>query len=314
MRPASRRAACRRRARKSNPFDILLAAAALGGLLLAARPIYDGARSTSEAQEVIASMTAQTDETNDPKRMEVLRQAQHYNAELVSEGYAVDNAGLGGSNGGDNDVLALYEEGQTLTVEAYERQLLWSGYPAMCWMEIPAIGVKEPIFHGTSDEALAQGVGHVEWSSLPVGGRSSNCVLAAHSGMQDRSMFDNLDKLKDGDIIVIHTLGDCYEYEVYSSEVVKPNEAKERCAIQTDNDECTLMTCTPYGINSHRLLVHAHRVAYTEAKEHEVLPAVVTTLRSEVSSRRNQPMLLALTGLSVPFLIFRVKRYGRGRR
>lgn len=284
-------------------LDLLLTAAALGGLLIAVRPVLDDAHATSEARDVITSMTVKTNETDNPQRVEDLHQAQSFNAALAAHEYTVDNSGLGGSNGGDGDILDVYSKDADSEVIPYEQQLLWNGYPAMCWIEIPAINVREPVYHGTSDDALSQGVGHLDWSSLPVGGTPSHCVLAAHSGMQETRMFDDLDKLEKGDVFVIHTLGDAYQYEVYDIEVVKPQEAKSKCELEPEKDVCTLVTCTPYGINTHRLLVHAMRVAYTQAQVEEARPSLVPKLSSSVKDRRAQPALLACASLGIPLVL-----------
>lgn len=310
MRPASRRVACRRGKRKVSLARVFLTVAALGGLIMAAYPVLEDVRSQTEAREVIASMTAQTDETHDPKRMDILRQAQHYNAALSHETFAMDNEGLGGSGAGNDDILDLYDRDTEVAVAPYEQQLHWNGYPAMCWIEIPSLGIREPIFHGTTDEVLAQGVGHVEWSSLPVGGSPGNCVLAAHSGMQSKSMFDDLGTLRKGDLFVIHALGDAYQYEVYGKEVVVPREAKDRCTIPDSGDECTLITCTPYGINSHRLLVHARRVAYAQVSGSETLPTIIKRIRPAISKRRLRPIALAAAGIAIPLVASVVSRLG----
>ena len=131
----------------------------------------------------------------------------------------------------------------------------------MAWVEIPAIAVREPIYHGTDDATLSAGVGHVEGTSLPVGGISSNCVLSAHSGVPTARMFDDLHKLEAGDTFTLWALGKPCSYRVTGSKVVLPDQTDD-LLIEEGHDKATLVTCTPYGINSHRLLVFGERCEY----------------------------------------------------
>ena len=161
-----------------------------------------------------------------------------------------------------NEVLA----GETPEIASdqilpYVEQLTFDRDPMMSWIEIPSINVSMPIYHGTSDSALMAGVGHLEGSSLPVGGASTHCVLTAHSGMKNLSMFDDIRDLVPGDIVLLHTRGEVLAYKVDSSEVVWPDEM-DSLAIQPGKDLLTLVTCTPYGVNDHRLLVHCERTDY----------------------------------------------------
>ena len=148
-------------------------------------------------------------------------------------------------------------------VAPYEEQLIFDRDPMMSWVEIPSINVSMPIYHGTGEESLMAGVGHLEGTSLPVGGASSHCVLTAHSGMRNLSMFDDIHALKEGDLVLLHTMNQTLAYRVVGSEVVWPDEV-ESLAIEPGADKLTLVTCTPYGVNDHRLLVHCDRTEYVE--------------------------------------------------
>jgi len=138
----------------------------------------------------------------------------------------------------------------------------------MSWIEIPSINVSMPIYHGTSDAVLMAAVGHLEGSSLPVGGTSTHTVLTAHSGMRNLRMFDDIHELEEDDIVLLHTMGDVLAYRVTSSEVVWPDETSS-LAIQPGQDLLTLVTCTPYGVNDHRLLVHCVRTDYSQEEAQE---------------------------------------------
>lgn len=136
----------------------------------------------------------------------------------------------------------------------------------MAYLRIPAIDVELMIYHGTEEEVLQKGVGHLQGSSLPVGGTGTHCVLSAHTGLNDKKLFTDLDQLKNGDIFYIHVLGEILAYQVDQIRVVLPEETED-LKINAREDYVTLVTCTPYGINTHRLLVRGTRVPYEEERE-----------------------------------------------
>lgn len=138
----------------------------------------------------------------------------------------------------------------------------------MSYINIPKIKVNLPIYHGTGEDALTKGVGHVESTSLPIGGESTHCVLTGHTGLPSAELFTRLDELKVKDIFYIHTLNEVLTYKVYQIKVILPTEIEE-LQITMGEDLITLVTCTPYGVNSHRLLVKAKRVEYEEYKPDE---------------------------------------------
>ena len=126
-------------------------------------------------------------------------------------------------------------------------------------VEIPKIGCALPIYHGTDDAVLQIAVGHLEWSSLPVGGEGTHCVLSGHRGLPSARLFTNLDQLAVGDRFLLRVLDETLTYEVDQILIVEPQEVAA-LGITEGGDSCTLVTCTPYGINTHRLLVRGHRV------------------------------------------------------
>lgn len=129
----------------------------------------------------------------------------------------------------------------------------------MGYIEIPSLGIKLPIYHGTSDAVLQVGVGHLEWSSLPVGGEGTHAILSGHRGLPSARLFTDLDQVREGDTFVLHILHEPLTYEVDQILIVLPDEP-DALHIEEGKDLCTLITCTPYGVNSHRLLVRGHRV------------------------------------------------------
>lgn len=147
---------------------------------------------------------------------------------------------------------------------AYEAQLDVAGNGIMGYIEIPKIEVSLPIYHGTEESVLQIAVGHIESSSLPVGGQSSHCVLSGHRGLPSAKLFTDLDQLSEGDYFQLKILNEVLTYEVDQIRIVLPQEVGE-LGITQGQDYCTLVTCTPYGINSHRMLVRGHRIANPEA-------------------------------------------------
>lgn len=141
----------------------------------------------------------------------------------------------------------------------YESLLNLDGSGEMGYIEIPSIQVSLPIYHGTDDAILQHAVGHLEWSSLPVGGESAHCVLSGHRGLPSAKLFTYLDKLTEGDIFILRVLDEVLTYEVDQILIVEPKEV-DALQIVPGKDYCTLVTCTPYGVNTHRLLVRGHRI------------------------------------------------------
>ena len=194
----------------------------------------------------IDAVSSTVDALSAQERERILLQARAYNELLAGE---------------DSELAADQ-------VAPYEEQLVFDRDPMMSWVEIPSINVSMPIYHGTGEEALMAGVGHLEGTSLPVGGTSSHCVLTAHSGMRNLSMFDDIHALREGDLVLLHTVDRTLAYKVAGSEVVWPDEAGS-LAIESGADKLTLVTCTPYGVNDHRLLVHCDRTEYVEQEAAE---------------------------------------------
>lgn len=143
--------------------------------------------------------------------------------------------------------------------QTYNAQLDVGGTGIMGYIEIPKIDCQLPIYHGTDASVLQIAVGHIEGSSLPVGGESTHCVLSGHRGLPSAKLFSDLDEMAEGDIFIIRTLDETLTYEVDQIRIVLPDELND-LQIAEGEDLCTLVTCTPYGVNSHRLLVRGHRV------------------------------------------------------
>ena len=182
------------------------------------------------------------------------------------------------------------EEDQAL----YDSTLNVSGTGIMGYIDIPEIKCTLPIYHGTSEAVLQVGVGHIEGSSLPVGGEGTHCVLSGHSGLPSAVLFTHLEDLDIGDLFTLQIMDETLTYEVDRFNRVLPHEM-DLLTIEEGKDSCTLVTCTPYGVNSHRLLVHAHRVANEAATAHiRVTADAVRIDPILVSPAAAAPMLLLL--------------------
>lgn len=210
------------------------------GLGMTLYPLVSTMYMDSHQSQVAADLDMTISELEHAELEQMLADAQNYNRQLLwSQSY---------SDNGYFDLLNLSSDG------------------CMGYISIPTIDVKIPIFHGVDDEALAKGAGHLPASSLPVGGSGTHTVISAHTGMAGNRLFTDLERLKPGDHFFIHTLGSVLCYEVRRQEVVLPSRI-ESLKIIPGRDQATLVTCTPYAVNSHRLLVHAVRVELPVSEE-----------------------------------------------
>ena len=213
---------------------------------------------------------------------------------------------------GAQDEDSFSKEALLSASENYGSLLNLAGDGIMGYVEVPTIGVTLPIFHGTNNSTLERGVGHLLGSSLPVGGESTHSVLTAHSGMASQKMFSDLDRLKIGDIFFLDVLGEKLAYQVDQIKTVLPYDTT---FLQTEigNDLCTLVTCTPFGVNTHRLLVRGTRIEYEEA---EVIVEEKLETEEPVKSTWEQQYLQGiLIGLGAVFVlglvVFIVRRFRR---
>lgn len=191
----------------------------------------------------------------------------------------------------------LYEQIQDFKLsdkekEQYNSLLNIAGDGVMGYVEIPSIDCKLPIYHGTDDTVLQVATGHMEWSSLPVGGESTHCVISGHRGLPSAVLFSNLDLLSEGDIFRLNVLDELLSYQVDQIRVVDKWETDD-LMIEEGKDYCSLVTCTPYGVNSQRLIVRGHRVP----NEDNTKPPRITS-----NAYQFEPMTVALC-MGIPILI-----------
>lgn len=221
-------------------WRLLAVACVLLALGLLLYPLMGELVSEKYHSDVEAVYTAAIADSNNVELAEQRRAAEAYNALLRGEA-AVS---MGGASAPPMD---------------YAEQLTLGG--AMCTIDIPKIGVYLPVRHGTGAETLERAVGHVVGTSLPVGGAGTHAVLSAHSGMASAKLFSDIDQLVKGDVFYIHVLGEVLAYEVDQIATVLPSDTS-LLQIEEDKDYVTLITCMPFGVNTHRLLVRGHRVPY----------------------------------------------------
>lgn len=196
-----------------------------------------------------------------------------------------------------NQALAGQGNQHTLTdaqKQEYESLLNVAGTGMMGYIEIPSIDCSLPIYHGTDEAVLQVAAGHLDWSSLPVGGESTHCVLSGHRGLPSARLFTDLDKLQEGDVFLLRILNEVLTYQVDQIRIVEPQQTEDLQIVE-GQDYCTLVTCTPYGINSHRLLVRGHRVENAaEAKNVQVTADAVQVEPLIVAPIVAIPLLLVL--------------------
>ncbi len=219
---------------------LLAAACGVVALGLLLYPLVGELLSEKYHSDVETAYTAAIEDTDDAELTAQRQAAQQYNAMLAN--------------------ATISEGGASAPPLAYAEQLTVGG--VMAYVDIPKINVYLPVQHGTGAETLEKSVGHVVGTSLPVGGSSTHAVLSAHSGMASSKLFSDIDQLEKGDTFYIHVLGEVLAYEVDNINTVLPTDTS-LLQIEDGKDLVTLVTCTPFGINTHRLLVRGHRVPYT---------------------------------------------------
>ena len=187
--------------------------------------------------------------------------------------------------------------------KVYESRLTFDSTGVMGYIDIPKLGTKLPIYHGTSDAVLQTSIGHLAESSLPVGGKGSHCVLSGRRGLPSAKLFSDLDMMAQGDTFTLSVLNETYTYQVDQIRVVEPTDLRE-LTIRPDMDLCTLVTCTPYGVNSHRLLVRGHRVKNANGDAKVVADAL------QIQPVHVAPfiMIFILAGLMIKFVLIPGKR------
>ncbi len=246
----------------------------LVGLGFISYPTVSNLWNQAHQSKAIATYSKQVEKLDDSENKKMLKAARKYNKSLLKK----------------SDHWKLSKKDK----KKYESLLDVSGTGIMGYIEVPKIDCSLPIYHGTDEGALQIAIGHLEGSSLPVGGKSTHCVLSGHRGLPSARLFTDLDQMEEGDIFILNILGRKLAYEVDQIKVVLPEEMSD-LEIEEGKDLCTLVTCTPYGINTHRLLVRGHRTEYVEKKVEEE--------QKEVQTKKTDIRLMIAGGTGVLILL-----------
>ena len=225
--------------KKRNSSTVLLALVFLAGLSLMLYPVVSNYLNARVQSGVVSGYQQYVQETNTEEHIRMISHAKQYNQMLLER----DNS------------FTLTEDLQ----QRYNALLNISGSGMMGYLEIPCIDVNLPIYHGTEEDVLQQAIGHIEWTSLPVGGERTHCAISGHRGLPTADLLTHIDRMRVGDRFYLNVLGQKLEYQVDEINVVLPSDTS-LLEIEEGKDYVTLLTCTPYGINSHRLLVRGSRV------------------------------------------------------
>ncbi len=228
---------------KKHLSTIILVLVFLVGLSLLLYPSFSDWWNSFHQSRAIASYSEAVASIDQEQYEEIWSAAWNYNQSLLER---------------PNDYILTDEQN-----EQYQKLLDLGDNGIMGYIEIPSINVSLPIYHGTDEAVLQIAVGHLEWTSLPVGGSGSHCVLSGHRGLPSARLFTDLDQLVVGDTFLLRVLDEILTYEVDQILIVEPGDT-EALMIEEGKDLCTLVTCTPYGINTHRLLVRGHRIETEE--------------------------------------------------
>ena len=258
--------------KKKHISTIIIALIFLAGLGFLLYPTVSNLWNRAHQSRAIATYTKQVEKLDDSQNKEMLKAARKYNKSLLKK----------------SDHWKLSKKDK----KKYESLLDVSGTGIMGYIEVPKIDCSLPIYHGTDEGALQIAIGHLEGSSLPVGGKSTHCVLSGHRGLPSARLFTDLDQMEEGDVFVLNVLGRKLAYEVDQIKVVLPDEMSDLEIVQ-GKDLCTLVTCTPYGINTHRLLVRGHRTKYIEE----------TVVRVQKEAEKKETGIWLVAGGGAVFLI-----------
>ena len=258
--------------KSGNITTILLVVILLAGLSLLLYPSFSDYWNSFHQSRAIASYAEQVAQLDENQYDEIWSAAADYNASLAER----------------SNAYILSDEQKA----AYEQLLNVSGTGIMGYIEIPSIDCSLPIYHGTDEGVLQIAVGHLEWTSLPVGGAGTHCVLSGHRGLPSAKLFTDLDKLAVGDVFMLRVLDEVLTYEVDQILIVEPQDT-DALQIEPGQDYCTLVTCTPYGINTHRLLVRGHRIENLEQAK---------TVHVTADAVQIEPMIVAPIG-AIPMLL-----------
>ena len=260
---------------KNRITTLLLALVFLAGLSLLLYPTVSDYWNSFHASRAVAAYAQEVADLDGAEYDALLEAARDYNARVPER----------------SNTFALTEAEQA----EYQSLLNMDGTGIMGYIEIPNIKLSLPIYHGTEESVLQIAVGHLDWSALPVGGEGTHCVLSGHRGLPSAKLFTNLDQLREGDTFTLRVLDEVLCYEVDQIRVVEPQDT-DALLPEPGQDLCTLVTCTPYGVNTHRLLVRGHRIETPDSAD---------AIRVTSDAMQIEPILVA-PAVGVPLALLAV--------
>lgn len=260
---------------KNRITTVLLALVFLAGLSLLLYPTVSDYWNSFHASRAVAAYAQEVADLNGAEYDALLDAARDYNARVPER----------------SNTFALTEAEQA----EYQSLLNMDGTGIMGYIEIPNIKLSLPIYHGTEESVLQIAVGHLDWSALPVGGEGTHCVLSGHRGLPSAKLFTNLDQLREGDTFTLRVLDEVLCYEVDQIRIVEPQDTAALLP-EPGQDLCTLVTCTPYGVNTHRLLVRGHRIETPDSAD---------AIRVTSDAMQIEPILVA-PAVGVPLVLLAV--------
>ena len=264
---------------KTNKWiTLVLVLAFLAGLSLLLYPSFSDYWNSTRQTRAIASYAEEVAGMDPVLKERLWREAVEYNADLLerSNPYTLSE-----------DMRARYNDA-----------LRTGHYSALAYIEIPSLQILLPVYHGTSEQTLLRAIGHLDWTSVPVGGPSTHCVISGHRGLPSAKLFTDLGKMVVGDIFMLQVLDETLTYEVDQILIVEPEDVTSLAVVE-GRDYCTLVTCTPYGVNTHRMLVRGHRIENLEAEK---------TVRIISEAMQIEPMVVAPV-VAVPLLLLLLLLY-----
>lgn len=250
----------------------------LAGLSLLLYPSFSDYWNSTRQTRAVASYAEEVAGMDPELKARLWREAEAYNAELLQR----------------SNPYTLSEEMR----QRYNDCLRTSLYSALAYIEIPSLQILLPIYHGTSERTLQHAIGHLDWTSVPIGGPDTHSVVSGHRGLPSARLFTDLGKMVVGDLFILQVLDETLTYEVDQILIVEPQDVTS-LAVVPGEDLCTLVTCTPYGVNTHRMLVRGHRIANRETEK---------TVRVVSEAMQIEPMVVA-TVVALPLLLVLLALY-----
>lgn len=272
----------------------------LGGIFLTAYPYLYNAYTEKHHSEVMDNYSRTVETISQEELDSIRQQVAEYNDSLLSESSVLTDPF-------DPEAYKNHDS------DTYARMLNINGDGIIALLSVPKINVNLPVYHGTDEEIISRALGHLEGTSMPIGGPSTHSVITGHTGLSNQRLFTDLTELQTGDVFYIDVLNETLAYEIDRIDIVEPDDTS-LLSVYKGEDYVTLLTCYPYGINSHRLMVRGTRIPYDEAVEQEKLMEENTVSTSQWDREYIRAIAVCLAGYSVLLVIFIIVRKKRSKK